>query len=280
MYRLSLFLRKVYVGVIFIILESLAIHFYSNSTTYTQAKLLTVSNKIVGGTQAVFTGFGNFFRLGNENRMLTQRIAQLENQVSAYKQIVSEKDLQEATNSLEVQYEYIAASIINNTLTHQKNYITINKGFADGVSDGMAVLTTTGCMVGYVLNCSEKYSICMSILNTDFRASGHPLRCEEFGSISWRGSNRRYVTLSEFPKYTKLNKGDTIVSTPYSFYFPEGVMIGTVDKVHTTENSPSATVRVRLAADMMTVNKVILVRNRDANEIMDLQNSVEQTDKK
>lgn len=275
MHRLVSFIGKVYVGVIFIILESLAIHIYSNSTTYTQAKLLTVSNVMVRGVHSAFSGIGSFFRLGRENRLLNERVTELETKLAAYRHIETENELAGLEN-VETSFSYIPAHIVNNTLTHQRNYITINKGYADGVSDGMAVLTAGGYMLGYVMNCSEKYAVCMSILNIDFRASGRPMHSAEFGSITWNGADRHFVTLSEIPKYTAINVGDTIVSTSYSFNFPEGIRIGTVDKITTQDNSASCNVRIRLGADVMTTNNVVLIQNRDAQDILDLENSVKQ----
>ena len=47
MIKLVLFLKKIYVLLLFIVLEFLALHYYANSTSYTKAKLLTASNGVV-----------------------------------------------------------------------------------------------------------------------------------------------------------------------------------------------------------------------------------------
>ncbi len=274
MNRLLLFLRKVYVGAIFIILESLSIHFYANSSAYTQAKLLTVSNAMVGWINSTFSSVGRYFHLDTENHLLVNRIAELENTLEAYRAVVDEYELHHKLDTSELKFRHTPARVINNTVSHQQNFITIDRGFGDGVRDGMAVLTPDGCMFGYVVSCSERYAVCMSMLNTEFRASGRPTHSGEFGSISWDGKDRRYVTLSEIPKYTPIQVGDTIVSTAYSFYFPEGVRIGTVEHIANTDNSPSSTIRVKLSADFMTTDKVVLVENRDAEIIMDLEETV------
>ena len=274
MNRLLLFIRKVYVGAIFILLELLSIHFYAGSTPYTQAKLLTASNAIVGGINSAFAGVIRYFGLESENQRLVARVAELENQLDAYRTTVEEYELHHKLDTSDLKFRHTPARIINNTVSHQQNFITLNKGFADKVREGMALLTADGCMLGYVVACTERYSVCMSVLNTEFRASGRPLHSAEFGSISWDGTDRRYVTLSEIPKYTPIQVGDTIVSTSYSFVFPEGVRIGTVEHIANSDNSPSSTIRVRLSADVMTVDKAVLVENRDAEMIMNLENSV------
>lgn len=261
-------------GAIFIILESLSLHFYANSSAYTQAKLLTASNVVVGGVNRMFSSVGRYFYLDTENERLVARVAELEAELEAFRAAVDEYELHASLDTTNLKYLHTPARVINNTVSHQQNFITLDRGWADGVRDGMAVLTADGCMFGYVVACAERYAVCMSVLNTEFRASGRPTHSGEFGSISWDGKDRHFVTLSEIPKYTPIEVGDTIVSTAYSFYFPEGVRIGTVDNITNSDNSPSSTIRVRLSADFMTTNKVVLVENRDAEIIMNLEDSV------
>jgi rod shape-determining protein MreC len=59
-------------------LELLSIHFYAGSTPYTQAKLLTASNAIVGGINSAFAGVVRYFGLESENQRLVARVAELE----------------------------------------------------------------------------------------------------------------------------------------------------------------------------------------------------------
>ncbi len=276
MHRLLLFLRKVYVGVIFIVLELLSIHFYANSSPYTQAKLLTVSNTMLSGVNSMFSSIGSYFGLESENERLVARIAELENELGAYRTVVEDYDLAHNLDTEGLKFRYTPARVINNTVSHQQNFITLNRGFADNVREGMALLTPDGCMLGYVVTSTDHYAVCMSVLNTSFRASGRPKGSSEFGSISWDGKSQHHVTLSEIPKYTPINIGDTIVSTSYSFVFPEGVTIGVVESIANSDNSPSSTIKVRLAADVMGSDKVVLVENRDAEMIKNVEEGLNQ----
>ena len=70
-----------------------------------------------------------------------------------------------------------------------------------------------------------------------------------------------------------VERGDTIVSTSFSRYFPAGILIGTVEEFELNETRTAYTVRVRLAAEMSRLNEVVLVGNRDFYEIRNLQQS-------
>ena len=56
MQKLFEFIRSVYVAVLFILFEVLALNHYAQSNAYTQARLLTRSNQVVGGVQGSSRG--------------------------------------------------------------------------------------------------------------------------------------------------------------------------------------------------------------------------------
>ena len=70
MYKLIEFLRRIYVAVLFVVFEAIAIGYYAHSSNYTQAKLLTRSNQVVGGVNGIFADIGSYFTLGRENERL------------------------------------------------------------------------------------------------------------------------------------------------------------------------------------------------------------------
>ena len=140
----------------------------------------------------------------------------------------------------------------------------------DGVRNDMAVLSPRGAMVGYVVGCSNRYAVVLPMLNTSFRASGKLLRGSHFGSIVWDGYDAHKVRLTELSKYATPEKGDTIVSTGFSSYFPEGIVIGRVSESTMNEMQTAYDVDVELAVDFTALHRVILIDNRDQSEIESL----------
>ena len=78
MIKFFLFIKKIHFLLLFILLESLAIHYYANSTSYTKVKLVTASNYVVGGIYSQIAGLNSYFHLRRENQALarTGRAAQ------------------------------------------------------------------------------------------------------------------------------------------------------------------------------------------------------------
>ena len=274
MYRLFLFLRRIYVLLIFLVLEGFALHFYANSTTYAKARILTASNKVVGGFYKRISGVQYFWSLKKTNRLLETRVGDLENELAAYREHYSDQQLAEIAVAAGFPYEYVVARVVRNSTGHRENYIMVDKGRRDGVEKGMAVVSLDGGMVGYVENCSERNSICISALNTGFRASGSVKGTNHFGSISWPAKSVRYMKLTEVPKYAEIAQGDTIVTTSYSFYFPEGIHIGTVDGFTVDESTASYVIDIRLGVDISALRDVLLIKNPEAYERIRLEEEV------
>ena len=273
MYRLLSFLRRIHVLLIFLILEGFALYLYAGSTTHSRARMLGVSDNMARGLYGWIAAVDNFVGLGKTNRLLEQRLEHLENELAAYREHYSAAQLDSIGSAAEFPHEYVMARVVRNTINKRENYIMVDRGTRDGVERGMAVVSLDGCMVGYVESCSARNAICVSALNTAFATSGMVAHTGDFGSISWPGEDIRTVRLSEVPKYANIAQGDSIF-THGSFYFPEGILIGTVENFTVDEARASYDIDVRLGTDIAALRVVMLVKNPAAYERIKLEEEV------
>ena len=269
MYRFILFVKNVYVLLLFIILEVTALHFYANSTSYTKARLLPLSNNVVSTLYERSSEIVSYFNLKSENEVLTQQLISLKNELERSRITIQSYDTIVATPD-SMEYVFASANIINNTITRQNNYITIDKGLRDGVEVGMAIVSIGGFIVGHVLECSEKFSLGISVLNKDFKSSGRIGNTDWYGPIYWNGISHEYITLSDIPKYAEINRGDTIYTTNFSSIYPPGVMIGSIESFELSETL-LYDIKVKLFAKMAAVNKVLLIKYTDLEERLQLE---------
>ena len=148
MYKLIEFLRRIYVVLLFIAIEAIALNYYAHSSYYTQAKILSRAHSVAGGIQSSIFGVKHYFTLRSENEVLAQRVAELESRLANYR----EKEINTITDSLTVQrldsamveslsqYRYTTARIIANSISRNRNFITLNRGLMHGVVEDMAVI--------------------------------------------------------------------------------------------------------------------------------------------
>lgn len=286
MYRLIEFIRRIYVVLLFVLIQAIALSVYSSSTHYTRAKLISRAMGITGGVQDIIADVDHYFGLNEQNEMLARRVAELENQMDIYRQAVdtllsSEQvrmAITEATAQQLQHYRYITARVVANTINRPHNYITLDKGTAQGVEPNMGVITPDGNMVGYVVDCSEHYAVVMPIINIDFRGGGK-LDIEgdtenRIGSISWDGRDASRVTMSDLLEYANPKAGDKVSSN--SHYFPPmmKVNVGEVESISKSKNKNTYEVVLRLATDFSSLDHLILVHNERFKEVTDLENKL------
>ncbi len=268
MYRLGLFLKKIFVPLMFIVIESLAVGHYMNSSDEAQARMMVVSESVTGAVNGKIADMREFLTLRTKNKELTGEIARLRNMLVAHGCVADSTGgfrSRMAVSEEIAPYYYTTARVVNNSISGQTNYFTIDRGLSDGVEADMGVLSPEGVVMGYVVACSNKYAVCMSILNRSFRTGGKIKGRDFTGSIQWNGQSPDFVMLHEMQKYAEIHKGDTIVTAGFSSFFPSDLTIGTVESFE-LENATYYEVKVRLAKPVSSLSDVILVKCQDAAE--------------
>ncbi len=276
MYKLVLLLKRVAAPLLFLVVEIVALSYYTSSTSFTRARLLSVSNNVVGSMNASMRGVSDYFSLRGENRMLTDRVVELEQQLARY---AASEEVVELSEDEISPYLFTTATVVRNSVFGQANFFTINKGLRDDIEANMAVLTPEGYVAGYVVDCSERYSVCMSMANTGFTMGGKARGSEYMGSVAWDGGDYRRVKLTDVPYYAAFKAGDTIVST-VSYRFPPDRVVGVVERFEATEDKMNSEVVVRLAADLSRLDKVLVVKYLDGEELHQLEELYEKHKKK
>ena len=225
-----------------------------------------------------------YFSLSRENDQLLTRLAELENRLAAYESYAAggmaaaedaDGEVSGEYDSLWAKYVYMTAAVVSSSVNKHNNFMIIDKGMDDGVRTQRGVVSPRGAMVGYVVGCSNRYAAVMPILNTSFHSSGMLLGGNHSAPISWSGHNMYEVQLEGLSKYAQPEIGDTIVSTGHSNIFPRGILIGRVNSFTMNEIQTAYNLDVELAVDISSLHRVILIDNRDLDEIRNLQNEIE-----
>lgn len=276
MYRLYLFIKRTYVVLLFLLLEIAALNRYASSTAYAQAKILARTTAVTGAVNGFVRDVGHYFSLASENAVLTERLARAEALLAAGSEAQQSADISPAeaavpADSLSTewaQYQFYAARVISSSTDKPRNFVVLNRGLADGIREDMAVVTPDMKLVGYIVSCSERYSVVLPLLNTTFRVGGRLSGGNHFGSVSWDGRSPYCVTLGELSKYADIAKDAAV--TVYSERFPEGILIGYVEDYALNSAETAYSARLRVAADMSSIYNVIIIENTHYGEIESL----------
>jgi rod shape-determining protein MreC len=201
--------------------------------------------------------------LAEENARLRAMLAENKYEIdSVYSPVKDTVNLQ--------QYEYITAKVINNSLHHRNNFITLDKGSLQGVKPEMGVIGPKG-IIGIVNHVSEHYCTVMSLLHKESSSSVMLKRNKFFGSLKWDGEDPNYMYLNEIDKTVPILKGDSIVTTAFSTTYPTGIYIGKVVDFEVEPGSPFYKIKIKLAMNFNGLSHVYIVRNLMKDEKLSLE---------
>lgn len=261
---------------VFLLLEVAALALLARFNYYQQSVYLTSANVVTGHVYALTGAISQYFHLRSANEDLLDRNIWLEQRVAALEKALGQQAADEAGMQSLAQAEQeeggrtLKACVIKNTLNRQDNYITLDRGWRDGVRPEMGVVDARG-VVGIVYKVSPSYSLVISLLNTKSSISCKISRSDYFGYLKWEGGDPRYAYLKDLPRHADFSLGDTVVTSGYSTVFPAGIMVGTVDDMRDSNDGLSYLLKVRLATDFGKVTQVRVVQRPGQEEQMELE---------
>ena len=198
-----------------------------------------------------------------------KKVINLKRQIGEYKTLLQPSGIA-LPDSVAQNYEYHFANVINNSVTHPKNFITIDKGRLDGIAPEMGVVDQNG-VVGIVSNVNDHASRVLSLLNSDMRLSCKVKNTDYFGSLEWHGTGPYLATLEEMPKHVKFHRGDTIVTSGYSAVFPPGLIVGVIESNQQATDNNFFSLKIRLATDFTRLGTVRAIKSKMAGELKRLE---------
>ncbi len=260
---------------VFLIYVALSCYLLFTRNPFQHHVYLTSANAVASGIYEVTSQVTSYIGLRDINDDLQQRNAALEAEVMKLRQQNKRLRLEIAQDSLRSidsigQFNFVTASVINNSVIRPYNYITIDKGTADGIGPEMGVMDQNG-VVGVTNVSAGHHTRIISLLNPNFRLSCKLRGNSAFGSLVWDGKSPSEALLEELPKQVKFHKGDTIITSGYSAMFPEGIPVGTVIGSTRGDDDNFHTLRIHLLTDFTTLSTVKVISNRDIVEIKEVE---------
>jgi rod shape-determining protein MreC len=274
-----LFIRRHFNFLFFLVLQIVALSFLFRYNKFHEAAFMNVSTELTGRINERYNNIEYYFQLKKTNEALVKENIHL-------RQLL--KDNYEAPDSLRrlirdtikvdsgrsiLKFTYLEAKVVSNsTQLKQPNFLTIHRGFAQGVRPNMGVAGPQG-IVGSVINVSENFATVMSMLHPQFKVIAKLKNGGETGTIEWDGASVLFVTLKNIPKSARVAKGDTIVTSQTSSLFPANMMVGTVYDIVPDNASNFYTLKIRPSTNFFNIEYVYVIDNTQYDEQRRLEDS-------
>ena len=248
---------------VFVLLEVISAVLLFKYNSYQGSVWFSSANAVSGRVYEASAAVGQYFSLVTVNRQLTQRNVYLEREVARMAQEHAEATadssyLQRLQNNQTNHYRSVPARVVSSSLDRLNNFITIDKGEADGVKKNMGVVCGTG-IVGIVYLTSAHYSVVIPVLNSKSNISCSIRGRGYFGYLHWMGGVPDEAYLDDVPRHARFRIGDVIVTSGYSSVFPPGMLVGKVMRVYNSANGLSFRLRIKLTTDFGNLRDVCVI---------------------
>lgn len=264
---------------VFVILEVISFTLIFNFNSYQGSVFFSSANAVAGKVYEWDSAVKGFFSLTKINRQLTTRNLYLEQTVKKLTEQAATADgdtnrLQRAQMQILNEYKLIPAKVITNSLDKKDNFITIDKGSADGVRKDMGVACGNG-VVGVVYMVSQHYSIVIPLLNSKSNISVTIKKRGYYGYVNWNGGAADLADVTDIPRHAHFRLGDIVETSGYSSIFPPGIIVGQILHVYNSRDGLSYRVQIRLTTDFGNLRDVCVIDNSEMEERIDLLHAAE-----
>ena len=257
---------------LFLVLEIISINMVISDDLEKKKIVFSSANTVSGYFNKKLDTWLAYFSLAQENETLRKENTKLRNKISRLEELskIAYKDTLVFDS---VKYTYTTAVVVNNSIYKTRNFISIDKGKADGVYTDCGVIGPNG-VVGTVVAVSDHYALVVSLLNERFGISAKIKNSNHYGSLHWTRNDYRFAALEEVPNHVPIHKGDTIVTSGFSAFFPQGVLIGTIEDFRSNKSNNFYEIDVRLSTDFKSLYYVYVINNSMRDELLELEKTV------
>ncbi len=156
------------------------------------------------------------------------------------------------------EYGLELARVIARSPNNWFKVITIDKGSEDGISTGMPVINPDG-LVGRVSNTSPHSSQVALITDREMAVGAILQKSRETRGIIEGTGDSSSLGMINIPYYAKMKKGERVITSGLSEFYPKGIQIGTIQTVQREANGLLLFATVRPAVDFEKLEEVMVI---------------------
>ncbi len=264
---------------LFILLEVLSFVLLFHYNSYQGSVWFSSANAVSGNVFEWNASVTQYFSLVDVNKTLTERNIYLERQVEQLTEQLEKAgrdstEIERMQTSVLKDCNTIPAKVVSCSLNKLNNFITIDKGYADGVRKDMGVVCGTG-VVGIVYLVSEHYSVLIPVLSSVSNISCTIRSRGYFGYLHWKGGSPEEAYIDDIPRHARFKLGDVIVTSGYSSVFPPGIVVGKIKHVYNSANGLSYRLKITLSTDFGRLRDVCVINDKEMDRKLEILHAAE-----
>ena len=228
-------------------------------------------NGFVGWVEGVYDYAFQYDQLVEENEQLKIQIAEMEEKVRQAEADSRENERLRSLLGLREQRRDLTLESATVTAVESTNWystFTISKGENMGIAADDCVIDQYGNLVGVVTTVGLNWATVTTIIDTDTEMGGILARTDTAaileGDFALMGEGK--LKLSYLPENTDLVSGDEVLTSGRGGVYPAGLLVGTVDTVHTDDSGMTRYAIITPSADLNDLQQVFVITDFDIVE--------------
>lgn len=258
----------------------LAIASSNSASPVTSAVSLVFSpiQKLAGTVSEKMQGLGDYFRSSasykSENERLKQKIAEYENQLVEYNDVMQKLASYETMLGVKEEnpdFELCSASIIGTDSADMFTSLIIDKGSNHGIAADDPVVYGS-YLVGIVKKVHPSYSVVESILNPNVNISALESRTREVAYVTTtiEYSLSGLCLMSGLERTTAITPGGIVLTSGIGGLYPKGLIIGTVKEICESKFELSDYAVIEPGADVKELEDVFVITDFEGQGIEEI----------
>lgn len=209
--------------------------------------------------------------LEESNEELKSRVADLEKLERDYEDAVRQNELyRELLGLAQKRSDFVFedAMVTQRTTSSWARTATLNKGSKQDVEENDCVVDQYGNLVGIVTEVDYNSCVMSYITDAEVELGGRVARTDDAaileGDFTLMLDGR--LKLSYLPEDTELISGDQITTSGLGLVYPAGLVVGTIESIHTEANGLDRYAVVKPSADLEGQKYVFIIKEFDVVE--------------
>lgn len=193
------------------------------------------------GVNGVSSFFQKFELVFSTKQSLLNKVKDLEKENNQIK--IENQTLREDTDELlrlrnivdfidanKLTYNLVTARVIARSPNNWYKTLTINKGSQQGIIKDMAVISPDG-LVGRIESVNDNSAQVILITDREVAVGAILQRTRETNGIVEGRDDSSLLGMENIPYYSEIRKGDRVITSGLSEYYPKGILIGTIKQI-------------------------------------------------
>ncbi len=209
-----------------------------------------------------FGNFVNFIKsakgLNQENSRLKRENSYLLGEISRLNEISLENEIlrqQLGLGSLDSR-RIVMANLAGRSSSDLSEFILINKGQKEGVSEGMSVVSSGNRLVGRVIEANELFSKVQLVIDPRSRINVMIQNSRATGLVS---GDKDLLLIDLLPQGEEIKAGELVVTSGLAGVFPAGLLIGQIERVISNDVQISRKAEIKPSLDFNKLEKVFVL---------------------